>query len=411
MIHASPAPRHVPGASFPLSAGLQAVKRILIDERPDWRDQAEGLGFHFHTIDGERYWDETAYYAFSLAQIEQDIEAPTEALHDMALELVSEVVDSEALLTRLNIAPQYWDWIATSWRQRDPHLYARMDLSYAGTGPAKLLELQYDTPTSLYEGAYFQWLWLEDQIRAGQLPGHADQYNSIQEKLLEALATLAQHRLIGSALHFSAVRESEEDRATVRYLRDCAHQVGITTREVVIEDIGVSGEGWFTDDEDNVIQTLFKLYPLEFMMEERFGPALTIRRMQLIEPAWKAVLSNKGVLALLWERHAGHPNLLPAHFADAGAAPAAGWVRKPLLSREGANIRIALPDGTTLETDGPYDDGPAIMQAYHPLPCFDGNYPLVGSWVIGDTAAGVGIREDATLITQNTSRFVPHAIL
>ncbi|WP_210694125.1 glutathionylspermidine synthase family protein, partial [Pseudomonas protegens] len=27
-------------------------------------------------------------------------------------------------------------------------------------------------------------------------------------------------------------------------------------------------------------------------------------------PPWKAILSNKGALALLWERHAGHPNLL-----------------------------------------------------------------------------------------------------
>lgn len=387
------------------------MKRIPINERPDWREQAEGLGFHFHTIDGERYWDETAYYAFTLEQIEHDIEAPTEALHDMALGLVSEVVESEALLTRLGIGPQYWDWIAESWRRRDPHLYARMDLSYAGTGPAKLLELQYDTPTSLYEGAYFQWLWLEDQIRAGRLPVGTDQYNSIQDMLLEALATLAQQRLIGSTMHFSAVRESEEDRATVRYLRDCAHQVGITTREVVIEDIGLSREGWFTDEQDNVIQTLFKLYPLEYMMEERFGPELTTRRMQLIEPAWKAVLSNKGVLALLWERHAGHPNLLPAHFVAPREAPAPGWVRKPLLSREGANIRITTPDGDCIETDGPYNDDAAIVQAFHPLPCFDGNYPLVGSWVIADTPAGIGIREDATLITQNTSRFVPHAIV
>lgn len=387
------------------------MKRIKIDERPGWREQADSLGFHFHTIDGEKYWDESAYYAFPLEQIERDIEDPTQDLHDMAIGLVSEVVESEALLTRLDIKPLYWDWIRTSWQRRDPHLYARMDLSYAGTGPAKLLELQYDTPTSLYEAAYFQWRWFEDQLRAGQLPAGADQYNSIQEKLLEALATLARHKLIGPTMHFSAVRESGEDRATVRYLRDCAQQVGIDTREVVIEDIGISREGWFTDDEDRVIQTLFKLYPLEFMMEEAFGPKLVSHRMQLIEPAWKAVLSNKGVLALLWERHPGHPNLLPAHFAEANAEVRPGWVRKPLLSREGANIRIATPDGTVIETDGPYGDGPAILQAFHPLPEFDGHYPLVGSWVIADAPAGLGIREDATLVTQDTSRFVPHVIV
>lgn len=45
------------------------------------------------------------------------------------------------------------------------------------------------------------------------------------------------------------------------------------------------------------------------------------------------------------------------------------------------------------------------------LPWFDGQYALVGSWIVGDTACGNGLREDATLITRNTSRFVPHVIL
>ena len=31
-----------------------------------------------------------------------------------------------------------------------------------GDGPAKLLEYNADTPTSLYESAVFQWVWLEE---------------------------------------------------------------------------------------------------------------------------------------------------------------------------------------------------------------------------------------------------------
>ncbi len=387
------------------------MRRIRIDERPDWRTQAEQLGFHFHTIDGEAYWDETAYYAFELRQVEEEIEAPTQALHDMAMQLAGEVVESEALLTRLCIPAHYWDWVRDSWRNRDAHLYGRMDLAYAGDGPAKLYELNYDTPTSLYESAYFQWLWLEQQIAAGRLPPGADQYNRIQEYLCEALATLVQAGRLATPMHFSAVRDSVEDRATVQYLRDCAHQVGIATEEVAIEDIGISAEGWFTDAEDRVIRSIFKLYPLEFMMQEEFGPHLVSNKMQLLEPAWKSVLSNKGILPLLWERHPGHPNLLEAHFATPGKALAPGWVRKPLFSREGANIDVLTAQGELIQSPGPYADGPAIVQAYHPLPQFDGNYPLVGSWVIADQAAGMGLREDAGVITRDTSRFVPHAIV
>ncbi len=160
------------------------MRRIEIAERPDWRESAEGLGFIFHTIDGEPYWDETAYYAFTLSQIENDLEAPTEDIHEMAMALVPEVLASEELLTRLAIPPRYWDYLAQSWKRGDPHLYGRMDLAYDGSGPAKLYELNYDTPTSLYEAAFFQWLWLEQQIKRGALPAASDQYNQIQDLLV-----------------------------------------------------------------------------------------------------------------------------------------------------------------------------------------------------------------------------------
>lgn len=387
------------------------MQRVAIAERPDWTALAERLGFRFHTIDGERYWDESAYYAFSLEQIERDIEQPTRELHDMAMHLVDEAVRSEALMARLAIPERYRDWIRDSWLRGDPHLYGRMDLAYDGHGPAKLYEFNYDTPTALYEAAYFQWLWLEQQIGAGRLPAGADQYNRIQEALCEAFGHLAREKRVGPVLHFSAVRDSEEDRATVAYLRDCAHQVGIATDTIAIEDIGLSADGWFTDEGDRVIRTLFKLYPLEFMMAERFGPDLLRGTMQLIEPPWKAILSNKAVLPLLWERHPGHPNLLPAYFESDAHRLAPGWVRKPLFSREGANIDVLTPAGEAISSPGPYDDCAAILQAFHPLPAFDGRYPLVGSWVVADEPVGLGMREDDGLITRNTSRFVPHAIV
>jgi glutathionylspermidine synthase len=33
---------------------------------------------------------------------------------------------------------------------------------------------------------------------------------------------------------------------------------------------------------------------------------------------------------------------------------------------------------------------------------------VIGSWVVGGEACGMGIREDSGLVTRNTSRFVPH---
>jgi len=384
------------------------MRRIAIEERSDWRETASSYGFVFHTIEGEPYWDESAYYAFTLQQIEEDLEAPSEAIHEMAMALVPEVIASEELLSRLQIHPGYWDYLAESWKRGDPHLYGRMDLAYDGNGPAKLFELNYDTPTSLYESAFFQWIWLEQQIQRGALPKHTDQFNQIQELLVEAFGTMAPH--LPKPFYLSAVSQSPEDQGTIAYLRDCAEQAGISTKLIAIEDIGLSADGRFTDTQDLVIEALFKLYPLEDMFAERFGPALPASGLQLIEPAWKAILSNKGILALLWERNRGHPNLLEARVSSDERVPP-GWVRKPFFSREGSNISMTLPDGEQFATDGPDGGGPFVLQACHPLPQFDGNYPLVGSWMVADRAAGIGMREDATLITRNTSRFVPHAII
>jgi len=384
------------------------MKRIRITPRPHWRESAAECGFRFHTMGGEPYWDESAYYAFTLRQIENDLEAPSAELHAMALELVNEVVASEALMEQLAIPAPFRDWIAQSWQRREAYLYGRLDFAYNGSGPAKLYELNYDTPTSLFEAAFFQWGWLEEQRESGVLPAHADQFNRIHEALVERFAELVAQ--LPAPLYFSAVRESEEDQGTVAYLRDCAAQAGLYGLDIAIEDIGLSEDGRFTALDDTVIGSLFKLYPLEDLMAEEFGAALPHSGMQLLEPAWKAILSNKGILPLLWQRYPNHPNLLEAHFDDGTSALPPGWVRKPLFSREGANVSLHLPDGRLEHSAGPYN-GPCIRQALQVLPDFDGNYPLIGSWLVGDEACGIGIREDNSRITRDSARFLPHAII
>jgi len=118
------------------------------------------------------------------------------------------------------------------------------------------------------------------------------------------------------------------------------------------------------------------------------------------------VLSNKAVLALLWEMAPKHPNLLPAALEPRGIEGAV--VRKPIFGREGANVQIIEAGRIVAETGGVYGREGFVYQARAPLPAFDGNYPVIGSWVAASQPAGIGIREDASPITSDTSRFVPH---
>lgn len=386
------------------------MERIRIAERPGWDAKAEALGFTWRHLDGARYWDERAYYAFTLAEIEAGIEAPAAELHAMCLDLVDEVTKSEELMARLAIPEASRDDVAESWARRDPSLYGRFDFAYDGSGPAKLFEYNADTPTSIYESAAFQWIWLEDLIAAGGLPADADQFNSLHEKLE------ARFRAIfpgGGFVHFAADADSIEDRQTVKYLEDIAAQAGIEPRFVPIGEIGLDADGRFVDQDSYIIQALFKLYPWEEMFREDYAAKVAGSKTRFLEPPWKAILSNKGLLPLLWDRHEGHPNLLPAYFEEdpRGAALGSSYVRKPLFSREGANIELVKAGRRAKVLDQGYGEEGHIRQALHPLAAFDGNYPVIGAWIVGDEPAGVGIREDRSRVTRNLSRFIPHAIV
>ena len=183
-----------------------------------------------------------------------------------------------------------------------------------------------------------------------------------------------------------------------------------------MEDIGISEPGWFTDAEDEAITTLFKLYPWEWILREDFAEHVAGSKCVFIEPAWKSVLSNKGLMALLWERNPGHPNLIPTYFEDDVAKPDLGetYVRKPIYSREGWNIEFIGPDAPEADDRvklGPYGEEGHILQAYAPLADFEGNRPMCGVWLVASQAAGMCVREDRGPITTDDARFIPHLIL
>jgi glutathionylspermidine synthase len=385
------------------------MRRIICPERDNWRATASECGFDFHAVDGERYWDERAYYAFTLDQIERQIEAPTGEIEAMCLELVGRVVDDEKYLRRLKIPDAFWPLISESWHRDDASLYGRLDLSFDGRGPAKLLEYNADTPTSIFEAAVFQWTWLEQAIERRIIPSTADQFNSIHERLIEAWKKLGG----GRHLHLTGMIEDAEDAGTLAYLGDTATQAGLQTALIDIEAIGLRDDGCFVDLNDRPIELSFKLYPWEWMFHDTFGAALAQAPTRWIEPPWKSILSNKGVLALLWEMFPHHPNLLPAFFEDDPNAAQLGtsFVRKPIYSREGANVTLISAGVTLGEQEGPYGAEGFIRQALAPLPEFAGQYPVLGSWLIDHVPCGLSIREDENPIPGNTSRFLPHAIL
>jgi glutathionylspermidine synthase len=394
------------------------MERRTIEPRPDWQRTVEEQGLIYpltrYPDDSLRpYWDESAYYVFSLPEVEA-LEEVVEELHRMCLAAAGHIVAEDRFADLGITDPRVAAAVAEAWRRRDelPSVYGRFDLRYDGTGPAKLLEYNADTPTSLVEAASPQWFWMEDRF-----PG-ADQWNSLHERLVDAWRRQARLLPPGSPLHFAHSSDDElgEDLMTVAYLKETAEQAGIETDWISMEEIGWDPlSGRFVDLRLRFIRSCFKLYPWEWLTTDEFadhvlatldnggGTGSTL----WIEPAWKMLLSNKALLAVLWELYPGHPNLLPAYLdGPRELASHAGYVSKPLLGREGAGVTVHEPGAAPVVRDEP-----CCYPELAPLPSFDGNRVVLGTWVVEDEAAGLGIRESAGLVTDEYARFLPHVIL
>ncbi len=368
------------------------MTRHSLTPRADWPAKVEQVGLTYHSHSHGPYWDESACYELRADEVAA-LESAANTLHGLCIEAADAVIQ-HGWWDRLGIPAAAVPAILQSWERDDFSVYGRFDFAFDNASPPKLLEYNADTPTALLEAAVVQWFWLQDTRPA------SDQFNSIHERLIAAW-----QRWGGKALHFSAIKDHPEDEQTVLYLRDTAEQAGVATQFVHVEDIGWNG-GEFVDLGDAPITQCFKLYPWEWLWHEEFGAHFTHERTRFIEPTWKMLLSNKGLLPILWELFPGHPNLLPAY--EAPEPLGQNFVKKPKLSREGANVSLVQADRVTEEVGGDYGHEGFIYQAVAPLPEFAGNHPIFGVWVVDHAAAGLGIREDTRRITGNLSRFVPH---
>ncbi len=377
------------------------MKRMLSTPRPNWQSIVESQGLVYRTNDdGAPYWNESAYYQFSAAEVDE-LEDATAELYSLCLQAVKHLIENNRL-DEVGIPESARERLRWSWEQQEPTLYGRFDLAYSGFGPPKMLEFNADTPTTLVEAAVAQWYWMQDRFP------HADQFNSIWEGLVQTWRQLREAKsLRGETIHF-VTSPNDEDWMTIRLLRDTAEEAGVKTAEISMRDIGWNtGKRTFVDLDNSEMRSIFKLYPWEWLLKDPFGQyALDIYpSVQWIEPLWKFAMASKGFLPVLWELFPGHPNLVAA-YAD-GPRGMVEYVSKPIIGREGSNVTLHTAGGETT-TSGQYGEYPRVYQERCRIPNFDGNFVVLGTWVVGGQPRGMGIRESKGPVTENLSGFAPH---
>jgi glutathionylspermidine synthase len=370
------------------------MQRHSIAPRKNWQETVSSQGLIYHSPNGHPYWDESAYYSFTAEEVDA-LELATNTLQEMCLAAMQHVIDKNRF-QEFHIPEFAAAMIRNAWEAEPPAIYGRFDLAFDGEN-IKLLEYNADTPTALLEAAVVQWYWLQDRFPK------ADQFNSIHERLIKKWKELKAY--LQEPLYFAHLNDAE-DSMTATYMRDVAQQAGLSTDGIYMRDIGWNGKD-FTDLKENAIRSCFKLYPWEWLVHEENGKnlPLTEGRLNWVEPIWKMALSNKAILPVLWEMYPGHKYLLKTYFTS--PREMSTYARKPLLSREGANVWLTTEQGE-VRTEGDYGEEGFIYQQLAPIPDYNGNFPVIGSWVIDGESAGMGIRESEIMITTNTSRFVPH---
>ena len=386
-----------------------------ITPREDWENRVCKLGFDFFEVSQNYpYWVEDRYYQFSREEIEQ-IDAASEQLHDMCISAIEHVFRND-LLDRFGVPRQYHRLLRHSWETDKTYLYGRFDFSWGGgkdSKAPKMLEYNAQTPTSLFEAAVVAWDWMRQNVDLGCLPKHSDQFNLLDEQLIvqfERLLVTKQPEL--PVLHFIVCEDSAEDLRTVQYLAACAEEAGWETVITDVNEIQLTVDHKFADHESRLIYNMFMLYPYEFALLDDYAQYIEGSGVTFIEPLWKVLLSSKALLPILWELYPGHENLLPCYYSDdPRSATIVDKVKKPIYSREGANITIEFGEESVESSGGNYGEEGFITQQYWPLASFGHGRCVIGSWIIGRVAAGLSVRESKSRITDDVARFVPHIFI
>ena len=376
------------------------MRRVSIESRKDYIKKIEELGFNFHS-DPElgTYYKEDAVYEFTMEEIEE-IEKATNEAYRMYCDAAEYVINYD-LYDVLHIPETMWGAIKESWERDDLSLLGRFDFMISREdGKPKILEFNSDTPSLEIESSILQWSFKEEMFP------EADQFNSIHEHLVNSWVDIHQ-RYNSPRYYFACCRESLEDHETLQYLISTAMEAGLNTAELEMEQL-------LYDETDNClyspggerIETCFKLYPYEWIFSENIEAAKS--KIHWIEPLWKSIMSNKALLPIIYQLFPDSPYVLPCKVNPVGMK---SYCKKPIFSREGANITLVKDGKVIEESTGEYGEEGYVYQELVDVQPYDGYYPLIGSFVIGGEACGMGIRDTKTKITDNMSLFTPHIII
>lgn len=390
--------------------------------KKDWLNRDDPAENNFLSIYGDdpqniySYPSELPFYKINFDFLLNVGEVSNE-LHRMFIETTDRVIDDDQLLTQFGIPEIFWKRIRHSWAN-EQHLAitGRFDFGFDGEH-LKVLEYNADTANRLFECAIIQKKWPE----AVELPSVFTPVRRLHMALVQNWKKLQ----ITSKVHLF-VDNNQNEILTGLYMQNVLKDAGLQSKLCIGTDHLSWKDESIVDDQGEIIRFAWKSWMWEQIFEDylnttkyqekcvpRLSDIFLNDQIQVIEPLWKVITSNKALLPLLYQIYPIHRNLLSSHLNLSEHMKETGYVKKPIVGRHGQNI--TLFDGKTnsiiSQTSGQFSARHSIYQELFSLPCNHGYYPIVNSWIIGNSYAGLCVREDEHLVTNDQSSMIPCCIV
>ncbi|EOO70477.1 hypothetical protein IIC_04607 [Bacillus cereus VD021] len=354
-----------------------------------------------------------------------NITGATELVKNIFQKVYKYLLESDEGFLQLKLPTELWEVTRTNYDVLFSY-FTRFDFIVANN-EIKLIEINADTPTG----------YLEPSVANQVLCDHHQVINPnrIEEKLEKTW-----HKIISDyelkphdVIHFTSYDWHEEDFQTVKFIQEHCPQ---PSDYVGIQSIIVTDDGLYTPDGVK-IEYLYRLYPLEYLLEDKdysgksiglmFLDHIAQGRVKIINPPSAFLIQNKGVLALIWQLHEQNKwfteqehkiiekYFLPTYFSkNKFEENNIDYVKKATFGREGGGVSI-INEGKEIAADKTpyYEQQHKIYQKYIEMPdctidTWDGDYTgklLIGSHLIGGEPAGLFLRVGER-ITGNLSMFI-----
>lgn len=374
--------------------------------------QLAELGFTWANLEDEAYWIDQIVLMEQSTYNELIVAA--NALWHVFDKAVRYVKGNRALYQQLSIPEVLWDGLDRL-ELGDIGVisrYARFDFTVDQQGSIKLLELNADTPTGYVEAA-IATPWLCEQ--KGYTSPNTDMKNLIRAAWdIEAPDFAA----------CIAYGQHAEDTGTIDAL--VAHS-GRNMTCVDCLDLWID-EGVVKVGEQQIISSMFALYPKEWMGVDDGGEALSYaieeQFIQLFNPLHAVILQSKGLQAIVWGLHMETAALFTSEEHKAIAAYmlptffspelSGDYVSKSMFGREGGSVELYDATGELeVKDEVGFDTSVFFERVYQQradlpeLSFAHGNrHLLTGLFVLNGTPCGLLGRAGGK-ITGNASQFVP----